>query len=86
MEQNAENNSKYFIYSPNPGYTYAIETKEGIKVDTIDLPADNVNIKMGNYSPKLKIKSKEIKYKSWKWLFFLDVPSDEQYEFYIPEE
>lgn len=86
LEQKVENNSKYITYSPSPGYTYAIKTKDGIKVNIVDLSGDNVKVNIGDYSPKVKVKTKALKYKSWEWLFFLGVPSNEQYEFYIPKE
>lgn len=64
-------------------YRYVIDTPDGKQVKETE--TDNVFIKEGDYTPKIKIHKKVLKNKTYGILFFTSLSDEEKVEFYVPK-
>lgn len=64
-------------------YRYVIDTPDGKQVKETE--TDNVFIKEGNYTPKVKIHKKVLKNKIYDFIFFVLLPDEEKVDFYVPK-
>ena len=64
-------------------YRYVINTSNGKQIK--ETKTNNVFIKERDNTPKVKIYKRVLKYKSYSWLFFVELSDEDKVEFYVPE-
>lgn len=81
LNDTSSNQGTHYLYS---GYiNNELGTSNGKQVK--ETKTTNVFIKEENCEPKVKIYKRVLKYKSYSWLFFVELPDEDKVEFYVPE-
>lgn len=87
LNDTSSNQGTHYLYSGYINnelkYRYVVGTSNGKQVK--ETKTTNVFIKEENCEPKVKIYKRVLKYKSYSWLFFVELPDEDKVEFYVPE-
>ena len=87
LNDTSSNQGTHYLYSGYINnelkYRYVVGTSNGKQVK--ETKTTNVFIKEENCEPKVKIYKRVLKYKSFSWLFFVELPDEDKVEFYVSE-
>lgn len=87
LNDTSSNQGTHYLYSGYINnelkYRYVVGTSNRKQVK--ETKTTNVFIKEENCEPKVKIYKRVLKYKSYSWLFFVELPDEDKVEFYVPE-